>query len=201
MKKKRSRATKTGLLIAIILMLAVAVIIQAGFMSASSTADQDEYVYWDDMDEAYDDPGLVGSGYGSASSSTHANQAAELSSPAPTAVVKSSGSTPSQDLKNANGLVTALRRIVRAGQKMDLLRSTSNHTLRRRCVEGMKKLQNEALQIRSRRKNIALPSASTPLGKVFGNIMRCASCDDDANNYCAIAQKDLDEISRSLSLN
>ena len=86
---------------------------------------------------------------------------------------------------------------------MDVLRNRANSVLKRRCYQGMQKLQSDITSIRQRRKNIAIRSSdeSVSLNKVFSNIMKCVSCDGDASQFCNVAQKDLDIITRSLSLN
>ena len=108
--------------------------------------------------------------------------------------------TLANDLKTANGLAMELRRIVRAGRSMEALRNSHNKTLERRCYDGMHKLQREARAIKARRRNLAVPTQSFSLDQVFSNILKCVSCEGDAMMACDLAQKDLDMVVRSLSM-
>ncbi|GMQ80607.1 MAG: hypothetical protein BMS9Abin05_0035 [Rhodothermia bacterium] len=83
---------------------------------------------------------------------------------------------------------------------MKALRNIPNRSLRRRCYDGMQKLQAEARAIMTRRRNLAVPTRSLSLDEVFSNVMKCVSCGGDAKQACDLAQKDLDVIARSLSM-
>lgn len=107
---------------------------------------------------------------------------------------------PSRDLQTTNGLAMELRRIVRAGRSMETLRNSPIQGLKRRCYDGMQRLQAEVIAIKARRKNLAVTTKSLSLGKVFSNVMKCVSCGGDAKKACDLARKDLNVIVRSLSM-
>ncbi len=192
-------AIKTAILLTIILLLSAAVAILATDSSGPGNVDygdyDDSYAYeddWEDFGEnlpeydadlqtAHVSAGTTGGGSGRVTGS----------------------SSGARDLATANGLVMELLRIVRAGRSMDVLRNSPNPVQKRRCFDGMKKLQSDVMSIKARRKNLALRASaeSVSLSKVFGNVMKCVSCDGDAGQACNLAQKDLDIIIRSLSLN
>ncbi len=196
MKAFWTTTTKTAILLTIILLLSAAIASLATNSSGPGDIDYDDfYAYEDDWEgflenlPAYDadvyaahaTAGTTGGGSG-----------------------RITGSSSSvKDLVTANGLVKELRRIVRAGSSMDVLRNRANSVLKRRCYEGMQKLRSDIASIRQRRKNLAIGSSaeSVSLDKVFSNIIKCVSCDGDASQFCHVAQKDLDTITRSLSLN
>ena len=107
---------------------------------------------------------------------------------------------PSKDLQTTNSLAMELRRIVRAGRSMETLRNSPIQALKRRCYDGMQRLQAEVIAIKARRKNLAVTTQSLSLGKVFSNVMKCVSCGGDAKKACDLARKDLNVIVRSLSM-
>ena len=203
MKKFWTKTTRTTLLLLIILFLSAALFIQANSSTTvSNPLFASRSAAWErpaSMSVQTEDISETITGYDATTSLGDVGSPVQAT-PAPTPQDQYR-SAQQQDLENANGLVSSLRRIIRSGNSMNALRSSNNPTLQRRCFEGMKKLQSEARDIRQRRRNITLSSSTTSLGKVFSNIMKCVSCDSDAPNYCALATKDLIEINRSLSIN
>ncbi len=192
MKAFWTTATKTAILLTIILLLSAAIASLATDSSGPGDIDYDDfYAYEGDWDGFLENlPAYDADVY-----TAHATAGGSG---------RITGSSSSvKDLVTANGLVMELRRIVRAGRSMDVLRNRANSVLKRRCYEGMQKLRSDIASIRQRRKNLAIGSSaeSVSLDEVFSSIIKCVSCDGDASQFCNVAQKDLDIITRSLSLN
>jgi hypothetical protein len=205
MKRTRTKTTTTGLLVAIILLLSAALFIQAGgYTSSENFSRPAQPARWENPAPAdYPEPTTNDriAGYGAPMPAVEMTSESTASSESEAAVPAERVQPAVDDLRNANSLVGELRRIVRAGQKMDVLRSTGNNALSRRCVDGMKKLQADLVEIRKRRRNVAVSGSAGSLNSVFLNMMKCVSCNGDAMNYCVQAEQELNEIDRSLSIN
>ena len=205
MKKFWTRTTTTAVLVAIILMLSAALLVQVtdpgGSTAESQSFARSSWASTSSASESELDGELL-SGYDGVEGRVQSG--ADIGSSASTARSTEKDATrPArrQDLQNANSLVSELRRIVRAGNKMEVLRSTENGALTRRCFDGMKKLQSDVLNISKRRQNIAVSGSSVSVSHMLANVMKCVRCDAAAINYCKAAESDLNEIHRSLSIN
>ena len=205
MKKARTKTTTTGILVAIILLLSTALFIQAGGYTSNENGSQPvDPTRWENPAPAdYPEPTTNEriAGYGSPMPAVEMTSESTASSASEAAAPAERVQAAKDDLRNANSLVGELRRIVRAGRKMDVLRSTGNNALTRRCVDGMKQLQADLVEIRKRRRNVAVSSSAGSLNSVFLNMMKCVTCNSDATNYCVKAEQELNEINRSLSIN
>ncbi|TDI69984.1 MAG: hypothetical protein E2O85_04585 [Bacteroidetes bacterium] len=196
MKSLFNKQIRVGVLLTAVFLLFAALVV-----FAESTSDATHSDYWDDTSTEWDYEA-----YDTWRNKIHSinSKRVQISSEAIGKQVKSAMEVeklkPSKDLQSANGLAMELRRIVRAGRSMESLRNTQNQALRRRCYDGMRKLQAQAIAIKTRRKNLAVPTRSLSLEKVFSNILKCVSCAGNANQACNLAQKDLDLIVRSLSM-
>lgn len=205
MKKIWTQTTKTGALITTILLLSAALLIQA--QSQISPSDQSHLPRQYQQDPAADQALYTGDEYdwvpaygGPASSLNESTPASAEKVSADDASEKVADAKAAEDLAQANGLVTTLARIIRSGKKMRLLRSTKNPALERQCFELMTILRNQTQEVAARRRNIILQANAKSLGTIFSNVMKCVRCDTQAEQYCALAQQDLNEINRSLSL-
>jgi len=204
MKKFWLKTATTAALIAIILVLSAALYVQSNDRDPAfrATSNSQPVSYGEFRSESdFDDFDEEFAGFGSASPALSGAENGVGSAP-PAAASSADATKPAgrQDLLNANSLVSELRRIVRAGESMDPLRTGDNNTLSRRCFDGMKKLQSDVREVAKRRQNIVVSGSSVSMNRMFGNIMKCVSCEDGASRYCPLAERDLDLVRQSLSI-
>ena len=89
------------------------------------------------------------------------------------------------------GLVGELKRIIRAGRKLETLRNSRNLTLTRRCLETSQELESNLASVRSWGLNIPFPAGTTSLEEVFQQAAICVSCSSEARTFCVMAETGL----------
>jgi len=106
--------------------------------------------------------------------------------------VRSSTSINREELSTGI-LIAELKRIARAGKRLEILRRRDNPTLTRRCLDAAGVLKSDLAQVRDLGLNVVLPE-HVSLGELLRQITLCASCSDDARDQCVLAEESLDQI-------
>ncbi|MCZ6758530.1 MAG: hypothetical protein O7C39_09630 [Bacteroidetes bacterium] len=96
-------------------------------------------------------------------------------------------------------LMMGLRRIIRAGRSMEMLRNSRNLTLTHRCQNGMQKLQEQLRSIMSKGRSLPLPTEPPSINAVLSKIKVCTSCGSSARKSCSEADRELTRIAQGFT--
>ena len=129
----------------------------------------------------------------------------EYVSAAGSSVSKAAHSNPGVARLSADSEVTVqwlmmgLRRIIRAGRSMEMLRTSRNLTLTHRCQNGMQKLHAQLRSIMSKGRSLLLPTEPPSINAVLGKFKVCTSCYSSARKSCNEADRELTLIAQGVT--
>lgn len=159
---------------------------QTPYVSAADSPSPTEYIEEPVQDRYSIDSEYVSAAGSSVSKAAHSNPGvARLS-------------TDSEEV-TVQWLIMGLRRIIRAGRSMEMLRNSRNLTLTRRCQNGMQKLQKQLRSIMSKGRSLPLPTERPSINAVLSKIKVCISCGGSARKSCTEADRELTRIAQGVT--
>ena len=159
---------------------------QTPYVSAADSPSPTEYIEEPVQDRDSIDSEYVSAAGSSVSKAAHSNPGV------------ASLSADSEEV-TVQWLIMGLRRIIRAGRSMEMLRTSRNLTLTHRCQNGMLKLQEQLRSIMSKGRSLPLPTEPPSINAVLSKIKVCTSCGSSARKSCNEADRELTLIAQGVT--